>query len=162
MGSKQQANISASGGDAKTQFFLSGGYFKQQSNIIGSDFKRYSTNFSIKNQANKILTLGANLNLSTFHQQGESESANFRNPIIAALALLPTSEAYNADGTPNYDPADFNQIFNPLAIRKYDRLSNQTSKLLGSVIAELKILDNLKLSCRYGIDYSNIEEFGLL
>ncbi len=157
-GQQQQANISASGGDTKTQFFLSGGYFKQQSNVIGSDFKRYSTNFSIKNQANKILTLGANMNLSTFQQQGESESANFRNPIIAALALLPTSEAYNADGTPNYDPAIFNQIFNPLAIRKYDRLSNQTSKLLGSVNAELKILDNLKLSSRYGIDYSNIEE----
>ncbi len=157
-GQQQQVNISASGGDAKTQFFLSGGYFKQQSTIIGSDFKRYSSNLSIQHQANKRLTLGANLNMSTFHQQGESESASFRNPIIAAFALLPVQEAYNPDGTPNYDPNVFFQIFNPLAIRKYDRLSNQTSKLLGSVNAELKVLDNLKLSTRYGIDYSNIEE----
>ncbi|MEP7232598.1 MAG: TonB-dependent receptor [Ginsengibacter sp.] len=157
-GQQQQVNISASGGDAKTQFFLSGGYFKQQSTIIGSDFKRYSTNLSIQHQANKRLTIGANLNMSTFHQQGESESANFRNPIIAAFALLPVQEAYNPDGTPNYDPNVFFQIFNPLAIRKYDRLSDQTSKLLGSVNAELKVLDNLKLSTRYGIDYSNIEE----
>ena len=157
-GQQQQINISAAGGDAKTQFFLSGGYFKQQSTVIGSDFKRYSTNFSIQHQANSRLTLGANLNISTFHQQGESESANFRNPIIAAFALLPTQEAYNSDGSPNYDPNVFYQIFNPLAIRKYDRLSNQTSKLLGSVNAELKVLDNLKLSTRYGIDYSNIEE----
>ncbi|MEO6221273.1 MAG: SusC/RagA family TonB-linked outer membrane protein, partial [Ginsengibacter sp.] len=157
-GQQQQVNVSASGGDTKTQFFLSGGYFKQQSNTIGSDFKRYSTNISIKHQANQRLTIGANLNLSTFGQKGESESASFRNPIIAALALLPTAEAYNPDGSPNYDPAVFSQIFNPLAIRKYDRQSNQTSKLLGSVNAELKILDNLKLSSRYGIDYSNIEE----
>ncbi|MEO6638625.1 MAG: SusC/RagA family TonB-linked outer membrane protein, partial [Ginsengibacter sp.] len=157
-GQQQQVNISASGGDAKTQFFLSGGYFKQQSEIIGSDFKRYSTNFSVKNQANKRLNLGANLNISTFHQEGESESSGFRNPVFGALALLPTSEAYNPDGTPNYDPVIFSQLFNPLAIRKYDRLSNQTSKLLGSVNAELKILENLKLSTRYGIDYSNIEE----
>src|SRR5678815_4346087 len=158
-GQQQQINVSASGGDAKTQFFLSGGYFKQISEIIGSDFKRYSVNTSIRHQASKLLTLGANLNLSTFHQEGESESANFRNPIIAALSLLPTQEAYTPDGKPNYDPAVFSQIYNPIAIRQYDRLSNQTSKLLGSAFAEFNILDNLKLTSRYGVDYSTIEEY---
>jgi TonB-linked SusC/RagA family outer membrane protein len=158
-GQQQQYNVSASGGDTKTQFFLSGGYFKQVSEIIGSDFKRYSVNTNVRHQAGKRLTLGANLNMSSFHQEGESESANFRNPIIAAMALLPTQEAFNADGTPNYDPTIFDQIYNPIAIRKYDRLSNQTSKLLGSVNAEFNILDNLKLSTRYGVDYSNIEEY---
>jgi len=158
-GQQQQINVSASGGDEKTQFFLSGGYFKQISEIIGSDFKRYSVNTSVRHQANKRLLLGLNLNMSTFHQEGESESSNFRNPIIAALALLPTQQAFNPDGSPNYDPAVFNQIYNPVAIRQYDRLSNQTSKLLGSVFAELNILDNLKLTSRYGIDYSTIEEY---
>ena len=158
-GQQQQINVSASGGDAKTQYFLSGGYYKQVSEIIGSDFKRYSFNNSIKSQLNNILTVGANLNISTFHQQGESESSNFRNPIIAALALLPTQEAFNSDGSPNYDPAVFSQIYNPIAIRKYDRLSNQTSKVLGSAFAELNVLKNLKLTTRYGIDYSNIEEY---
>lgn len=158
-GQQQQINVSASGGDAKTQFFLSGGYFKQVSEIIGSDFKRYSANTSLRHQASKRLALGANLNLSTFHQEGESESANFRNPIIAALALLPSQEAYNPDGSPNYDPNVFYQIFNPLAIRQYDRLSNQTSKLLGSAFAEFNILDNLKITSRYGVDYSTIEEY---
>jgi TonB-linked SusC/RagA family outer membrane protein len=158
-GQQQQYNVSASGGDTKTQFFLSGGYFKQISEIIGSDFKRYSVNTNVRHQAGKRLTLGATLNVSSFHQQGESESSNFRNPIIAALALLPTQEAFNPDGTPNYDPNIFYQIFNPLAIRQFDRLSNQTSKLLGSVNAEFNILDNLKLTSRYGVDYSNIEEY---
>ena len=158
-GQQQQINVSASGGDAKTQFFLSGGYFKQISEIIGSDFKRYSANANIRHQASQRLSFGANLNLSTFHQEGESESANFRNPVIAALALLPTQEAYNPDGTPNYDPAIFSQIYNPIAIRQYDRLSNQTSKLLGSAFAEFNILDNFKLTSRYGVDYSTIEEY---
>lgn len=158
-GQQQQINVSASGGDNKTQFFISGGYFKQISEIIGSEFKRYSANTSIRHQASKRLALGANLNLSSFHQEGEFESANFRNPIIAALALLPTQEAFNPDGTPNYDPAVFSQIYNPVAIRQYDRLSNQTSKLLGTAFAELNILDNLKLTTRYGIDYSTIEEY---
>lgn len=158
-GQQQQINISASGGDTKTQYFLSGGYYKQVSEIIGSDFKRYSFNNSLKTQLNNILTVGANLNISSFHQQGESESSNFRNPIIAAKALLPTQEAFNPDGSPNYDPSVFSQIYNPIAIRQYDRLSNQTSKVLGSAYAELNVLKNLKLTTRYGIDYSNIEEY---
>ncbi|MGH2565193.1 MAG: TonB-dependent receptor plug domain-containing protein, partial [Ginsengibacter sp.] len=158
-GQQQQINLSVSGGDAKTQFFLSGGYFKQVSEIIGSDFKRYSVNSNIRHQLANRLTIGATLNLSTFHQEGEAESANFRNPVIAALALLPTQEAFNPDGSPNYDPNVFYQIFNPLAIRQFDRLSNQTSKLLGSAYAELKILDNLKITSRYGVDYNNIEEY---
>jgi TonB-linked SusC/RagA family outer membrane protein len=158
-GQQQQVNVSASGGDAKTQFFVSGGYFDQQSVIIGSDFKRYSFNTSLRHQVDKRLTIGANLNMSSFHQEGESESSNFRNPIIAAMALRPSQEAFNPDGTPNYDPAIFNQIYNPVAIRKYDRLSNQTTKLLGSANAEYKILNNLKFTSRYGIDYSNIEEY---
>ncbi|MES1214292.1 MAG: TonB-dependent receptor [Bacteroidota bacterium] len=157
-GQQQQVNVSASGGDQRTQFFISGGFFNQQSMIIGSDFKRYSANFNIKHQVDKRLSMGISLNLSTFHQQGESESGNFRNPIIAAAGLLPMQEAYNADGTPNYDPTVFTAIFNPLATAKYDRLGNQTSKLLGTANVEYKILDNLKVSSRFGLDYSTIDE----
>ena len=49
------------------------------------------------------------------------------------------------DGSPNYDPNIFGQIYNPLAIIQYDKQNNQTSKLLGSVFLEYKVLENLKL-----------------
>ena len=158
-GQQQQVNLSASGGDAKTQFFLSGGYFKQESPVIGSDLKRYTSNINLKHALNQRLNVGLNLNLSSFKQKGETESANFRNPIIAAMALLPTQEAFNADGSANYDPNVFTQIYNPLALQQYDKQNNQTSKLLGSAHAEFKILDNLRFTTRFGIDYNNIEEY---
>ena len=158
-GQQQQLNISASGGDAKTQFFLSGGYFKQQSPIIGSDLKRYTSNINLKHHLTQKFSVGVNLNLSSFTQVGEIESANFRNPIIAAMALLPTQEAFNPDGTPNYDPTVFSQIYNPVALRQYDKHNNQTSKLLGSGTLEYKPIKNLKLTSRFGIDYNNIEEY---
>jgi TonB-linked SusC/RagA family outer membrane protein len=158
-GQQQQVNLSASGGDSRTQFFLSGGFFKQQSPAYGADIKRYSGTFNLKHMLNKHFSVGLNLNLSSFRQTGESESANFRNPIIAAMGLLPTAEAYNDDGTPNIDQGVFNQIYNPIAIRQYDKQNNQTSKLLGSAFVEYRILDNLKLSSRFGTDYSNVEEY---
>ncbi len=157
-GQQQQINASVSGGDSKTTFYLSGGYFKQMSVIIGSDFKRYSAQLSLKHSPDKRFSVGTNINISTFEQQGETESGFFRNPMLASMALLPTQEAYNADGSPNYDPTVFYQVFNPLAIQQYDRQHNNTLKGLGSVNAEYKILPNLKVSSRYGVDYNNIEE----
>jgi TonB-dependent starch-binding outer membrane protein SusC len=158
-GQQQQITASASGGDAKTQFFLSGGYFKQQSPVIGSDIKRYTSNINLKHSLSQRVNVGVNLNISSFKQTGEVESANFRNPMIAGLALLPTQEAYNADGTPNYDPNVFSQIYNPLAIIQYDKQNNQTSKFLGSANLEWRIIDNLRFTTRFGIDYNNIEEY---
>lgn len=158
-GQQQQVNLSASGGDAKTQFFLSGGYFQQQSPIIGSDLKRYNSNLNLRHALNNRISFGLSLNISSFRQRGESESSSFRNPIIAALALLPTKPAYTDEGTVNFDPAIFNQIYNPLAIRQFDKQNNQTSKLLGSASIEYKLLDNLRLTSRFGIDYNNIEEY---
>lgn len=158
-GQQQQVTASASGGDAKTQFFLSGGYFKQESPVIGSDLKRYTSNINLKHALSQRVNVGVNLNLSSFKQTGQSESANFRNPVIAGMALLPTQEAFNADGSPNYDPNVFNQIYNPLAIQQYDKQNNQTSKFLGSANLEWRIIDNLRFTTRFGIDYNNIEEY---
>jgi TonB-linked SusC/RagA family outer membrane protein len=158
-GQQQQVNVSASGGDAKTQFFLSGGFFKQQSPVLGADLKRYSASLNLKHQLSKSIAVGTTLNLSSFKQTGEFESSGFRNPIIAAMGLLPTQEAFNPDGTPNIDKSVFDQIYNPLATMIYDKQNNQTSKFLGSVFGEYKILDNLKLTSRFGIDYNNVEEY---
>ncbi|HEX2608907.1 MAG TPA: TonB-dependent receptor [Flavisolibacter sp.] len=158
-GSQQQLNLSVSGGDPKTQFFLSGGYFKQQSPVLGSDLKRYSSTMNLRHQLNQKISVGINLNLSSFRQTGATEAANFRNPILAALGLLPTQEAFNADGSPNFDPNIFTQIYNPLAIIQYDKQSNQTSKLLGSGTVEYRPISNLKLTSRFGVDYNNIEEY---
>lgn len=158
-GLQQQVNISASGGDPKTQFYLSGGYFKQQSPVIGSDLARYSVTTNLKHELSQRIGIGLNFNLSSFHQTGESESANFRNPMLAAQGLLPTQAAYNPDGTVNYDPTVFTQIYNPLAIKQYDKQNNQTSKLLSSAFLEYKPINNIKLTSRFGIDYNNVEEY---
>lgn len=158
-GLQQQLNVSASGGDPKTQFYISGGYFKQQSPVIGADLKRFSATTNLKHQLSNAVGVGVNLNLSSFNQMGETESANFRNPMLAGIALLPTMPAFNPDGTVNYDPAVFSQVFNPLAIRQYDKQENQTSKLLGSAFLEIKPVQSIKLTSRFGIDYNNIEEY---
>jgi TonB-linked SusC/RagA family outer membrane protein len=163
-GQQQQYNLSASGGDTKNQFYVSGGYFNQQATIIASDFKRYSFRTNYKHIASDKLNFTVNLTGSNAIQNSPNNGGAFSNPVGTLPFLRPTQNPYNADGTINIstdpnDPTAFNSgNYNPLYIAKYDKYNTNTTLIQGSVGAEYAILKNLKFSTRFGIDYNLIEE----
>jgi len=159
-GLQQSLNISASGGDQKTTFYMSGGFFNQQASVIASDFKRYSGAFSVQHKVNSKLSLNASLNLSQSLQHTPLVAGNYRNPIQAALQLLPSQPTYDHD-TVVYDRNQFDLfsgIYNPLAIAKFDRNSLSNFKGVGAISGEYKIIPDLTFSSNYGIDYLTLEE----
>ncbi|PWT72261.1 MAG: SusC/RagA family TonB-linked outer membrane protein [Bacteroidetes bacterium] len=157
-GRTQQYNISASGGDARTTFFLSAGYFKQQSVVIASDFERYSGDINLKHRLNDKISVGMSLNISHSSQTTPTQSANFRSPVLAAYYLRPYQHPLNPDGSINYSTNDFEQIYNPLAIAHYDRTSLGTTKIIGSLTGDYNIIRGLRFSTRFGVDYMALEE----
>ena len=151
-------NFSASGGDQRTSFYTSVGYTEQEAPVIGSDFKRYSGNINLRHKASEKFSFGVNILASYTQQNSPTSSGAFRNPVLSAYFLLPTQNAYNDDGTVNFDRAVFNQAYNPLAIIQYDRGLFNNIKTISTINAEYNILKNLKLSTKFGIDYIGIEE----
>ena len=164
-GTQQQYNLSASGGDAKNQFYISGGYFYQQATVVASDFKRYSFRTNYKHIASDKLNFTVNLTGSNAIQTTPNNGGAYSNPVGALPFLRPTQNPYNADGTLNIstdpnDPTAFNSgNYNPLYIAKYDKYSTNTTLIQGSVGAEYSILKNLKFTSRFGIDYNMVEEY---
>jgi TonB-dependent starch-binding outer membrane protein SusC len=67
-GNLQNYEMNVSGGDDKTQFFLSGSYNYQESSFKPVDFERGTFRTSIKHKANDRLDLETNINLSTVTQ----------------------------------------------------------------------------------------------
>ncbi|MXV49875.1 SusC/RagA family TonB-linked outer membrane protein [Pedobacter sp. HMF7647] len=161
-GTYQQYNLSADGGNEKTQFHLSGGYFKQEGTIRTSKYDRFSGNVNLKHQYNSKLMFQANLLASSSTQVGPLNSGNFANPVLSNLFLMPNLEAYDANGEPNTSGnlANGAGLFNPAAILELDKNHNSTLKSLGSIYGEYKFLPNLKFSTKYGIDYNALEEDG--
>ena len=157
-GVTQQYNLSVSGGQEKTTFYLSGGYFKQEGVVIESDFRRFSANFNIKHAISNRISIGLNLNGSHSDQNTPSQAGNFRNPVIAAYFLTPWQHPYNDDGSFNIDDNEFPQIYNPVALVNYDDQQSNNTKVLGSVFGEFNILKNLRFTTKFGVDYFNIEE----
>jgi len=157
-GTTQNVNASLSGGDAKTTFYTSAGFFDQKAVIIGSDFRRYSGTFNIKHKASQRLSVGINTTGSFIHQNSPSQSSNFRNPVAEAYWLRPSQNAYHADGSLNFTTATFNQLYNPLAIAVYDRIQLNNVKVLANFTGEYQFYKDLKFITKFGIDFINIEE----
>ncbi|PYF75867.1 TonB-linked SusC/RagA family outer membrane protein [Pedobacter nutrimenti] len=159
-GKQQSYNLAFDGGDAKTQFHVGGGYFSQDATVQRSKFDRVSGNVNLKHKFNEKLSFGTNIILSSSNTKSLLNGGAFGNPVLSALFIMPDLRATNDDGTPNISGAlaPGAGLFNPLAILQNDNGNNNTQKAITSVYGEYKILPNLKISTKYGIDYNNIEE----
>ncbi|HEY0679617.1 MAG TPA: TonB-dependent receptor [Chitinophagaceae bacterium] len=160
-GGQQQLNVSASGGNDKTTYFLSLGYFKQEAPVIASDFKRYSGTLNLTNKFSERFNIGTNLSISSVNQHTPSGGGAFANPIDAVYFLRPTQNPYNSDGTLNISRVgnvNFPADYNPLYIAENDDKSMNNLKIFGNINAELKLLKNLRFTSRYGVDYFNMVE----
>ncbi len=159
-GNQQQYNLSASGGNEKTTFYVSGGYFKQQGTTLTSDLIRQNGAIRVTNQATDKLTLSVNLDGGFIKQNTPLGGGAFGNPILSSYFILPTVSAYKPDGSLNYLTPDFplGSIYNTLATLNLDHRRLGQLSLRGSLSADYKILKNLTFRSSYSGDFNTLEE----
>ena len=161
-GTQQQYNISLSGGNDKTQFYASGGYFKQDGTTIATYYKRYNGSLSVTHKATSRITFNAGLNGSTSDQETPSSGGTFSNPVLASYFLLPWYKPYNDNGSPRYgDSTEFTLnggVFNPIAQAALNQATAKQTTFRGYVSGEYNIIDNLKFTTRYSGELLTIQE----
>lgn len=152
-------NITLSGGDDKTKFYISGEYFNQEGVAIGSSFDRYSIRTNIDNQTRKWLKLG--LNLQLFHTD-EQLATGSSDVINNAIQMAPNVPVTNPDGSwGGADPVNGSSLqftpANPIALanlldRNYKRRGAQ-----GGFNIEIDIVKGLKFRTMVNtnINYNN-------
>ena len=163
-GGQTQVNVNLSGGNDKTQFYASSGFFQQVGTIIASDFKRYNGALSINHKATERLNFSTTISGSAATQHTPSNGGFFSNPVGAYFFLPPWYTPYNPDGTPRYDdslnefPAGGGSGWNPVVTSAWDKNQYDQTSFKGNVTGEYKILDNLKFTTRYAAEYFDISE----
>ena len=160
-GKTNSYDISASGGDEKTKFFISGGLFQQQGITIHTDFERYSARFNIDHRATEKLSLGINMTPSFSKQVSTSAGSAFNSLVLQSMLLAPNVPVRNEDGT--YFAAfpgvlgesspGANDGYNPLAITSLDRNDNKTLRVIGKVYASYDVIKNLTFRSDLSIDF---------
>lgn len=161
-GAQQQYNLSASGGDGKTNFYISGGYYKQESSTIASDLTRYTAQINLDHNTGGRLSFQLKLAPSYYKENAPlSNGSQFANPVLSAFFLRPMQNPYNTDGSLNISnaPKDFSAVYNPLYLAQNNVHSINQFNGNGSAQIKYNILTGLNFTSHMGLQYTNLEEF---
>ncbi|MGG7666685.1 SusC/RagA family TonB-linked outer membrane protein [Dyadobacter sp. BHUBP1] len=137
--------ITVNGGDVKTQYLLSGSYFKQDGIALGSDFRRISVRLNLDNKTTNWLKIGTSLQLANIRENVNSTSSNVIN---SALSQTPDIPVTNADGSWGgaYNPNGWvNSTVNPYAVASINKDQVNRNQLFGNAYAEIAFSKSLTL-----------------
>jgi len=162
-GKQQQYNLSLSGGNEKTQYYASAGYFNQDGTTIATYFKRYNGSVSLQTKVNDKVNFKVGVNGSTSTQLSPPGSAAYASPVSGSFFLQPWFSPYNADGSYRYHDAqnefpDGSQ-FNPVLLAAWNKSTAKQIQMRGYVSGDYQILPNLKFTSRYSGEYFNVNEY---
>ncbi len=150
-----QFDISASGGDAKTRFFVSAQYLDQKGILIKNSFKRLSGRVNLDHKATDRLTLGVNVNLARTLNGRLSNDNAFSTPlqIVALPPITPVIDPRTDELSGNYT-----LYFNPLLNRDFSSNISTSYRTIGNLFAEYQFTNWLKFRSELGTDIYNLNE----
>jgi len=150
-GFMQNHSLGVQGGNEKTQFYISGGFFKDKGIIPGLDFTRTSLRVNIDHNINKRIKVG----ISSYTMYSLRNGAN-RNPYGATLAQNPLARAYDDAGALIFSQTTDALLTNPMAELVKGAQIDETKKyrIINSIYGEVNILEGLKYRFNFGPDFS--------
>ncbi|WP_229599699.1 SusC/RagA family TonB-linked outer membrane protein [Runella slithyformis] len=150
-GLMQNHTIGIQGGNERTSFYISGGFFQDKGITKLLDFTRNSLRANIDHQVNKRLKVGISSYLMYSIRNGEN-----LNPYGNTLNANPLGAAYNADGSLVFEPTNDALLSNPLSEVEPGVNIDNTKKyrIFNSIYAEVKILDGLTYRLNFGPDFT--------
>jgi len=152
---QQSHNVAVSGGNDKSDYYLSTGYFKQDGTILGYNFDRYTIRAVINSQAKDWLKIGTTIGGTRSDQQvGLGSNTGI---IYNALLAAPDAAVYNADGS-FAGPSVVNGTVTggPNPVQQALNISNNTtrSEINGNVYADITLYKGLSLHSELGGDFN--------
>jgi TonB-linked SusC/RagA family outer membrane protein len=152
----QKYNLSISGGDAKTNFFLGGEYTKQEATLKLQDFERYGFRFNLDHNILSNFKIGTSNLISntnrTLVRVGDGPSGFFQ----AALHTPTFYPIYNEDKT-YYKPPKVAFDSPAAQIDHYDGHSTGLRNL-NNIYAKWSIIEDLTFKSTYSIDHNTYRE----
>lgn len=164
-GEKSSHEVSITGGNEKSTYYTSFGYF-DQTGIVMSDisyYKRINARFNSTHKVTDYLTIGQTFAYTRTKSQGISANEEYGGPLASAVNLDPTTPVVVTDWS-TVDPSGYTNPYiirdengNPYGISRYVNQEmtnpqafkhiqqgnyNWSDDFVGNVFAELKFLKN--------------------
>lgn len=148
--------LSMSGGDEKTQYAITAGYFSQDGIVKKSDFERYSFRINLDRKINDRLKIGNSLSINrtnTNQSRTDGSLGSAGLVTIAALQFPPIVPIRNKDGSYTITNPYLNfTADNPVALALDSKNMNTAYRIFGNIFGEYRIIEGLTLKVSVGVD----------
>ena len=142
-------DITASGGNDRTRFYLSGGFNDQDGILILNNFQRISSRFNLDHDASDRVKLGFNLSVSrTLANRNNLDNA-FQTP-MQLVALAPITPPKNLAG--QYYDRPVTTYYNGLIELENSVYRSTTYRNIGNVFLKYKLIKDLFFTSEFGAD----------
>ncbi|MDX2068591.1 MAG: TonB-dependent receptor [Haliscomenobacter sp.] len=146
--------LNLSGGNDKTQYYLSGSFLNQSNYAIGNDLDRMNGRLNFNHTFSDKFRFGANIGISRIVNDRIGSDNNTFAPLTSAFLQLPTVQPYDAAG--NYVNTGF--ITNVLALEALGTNQLVTNRTYANTYFKLDVLPGLFVQSDWGIDLVDIQE----
>jgi TonB-linked SusC/RagA family outer membrane protein len=157
----QNHSLTINGGDVRTQYLFSLGYFDQEGIALGSEFKRYSVRLNLDNKTTNWLKIGTSLQLANVVENVNSSSAGVIGNSLWLTPDIPVKNNDGAWGGVTNTSGWVQPVVNPVAAALVNKNMNYRYQIFGNVYAEIKFTKELSLRNEVSgnFDFSRNEQF---
>lgn len=142
----QNYNVFYSGGNAKTKFATSLGYFRQEGIVKKNRYDRYSANLKIDHTASEKFKIGTSVNVSYVMNTGAASSGaqtlTYTGVVQSLVMYKPVNVA--EEGQSTLDP-DAMGLSNPLDFVNFSYKQTPLTRLVGNVYGDYSFTKELVL-----------------
>lgn len=153
----QNHSLSIRGGDLRTRYYVSAGYFGQGGIVLGSGYDRANVRANLDLTASDRLSIETSLGLSREANQRIENDDTIRGVLSNAIASQPQIPVRREDGSFT-GITDGLAYINGIAVGTLNSGESLTYRALANVHADYRLVGGLHLNARLGADVLSLRE----
>jgi TonB-dependent starch-binding outer membrane protein SusC len=155
----QNYNLSLSGGNKFSTFFLGVDYNSEQGTLLRTSNNRITLRLNSEHKILKRFTVGENFNFSQNNYRSQDERNEYNSPLSTAVQVYPFIPVMATDNSGNYAyrGAGISGSTNPRAQIQYNNNLAKNQSFNGNVFMRAGIINGLTFESRFGMGYTPYE-----
>ena len=156
-GQIQSHQLAFSGGQGKTNYYFSAGYFDQLGTLIETKFRRYTMRLNIDHQVKSWFKAGISSNLSRSNQKvGLSDGFDaVTSTVLYNSPAAPVKDVYgNFIAQTIIGGSQFGNPSNPVALATYRDVRAVNTKVFGALYGEIEFIKGLTMRNEVNYDFN--------
>ncbi|WP_316824416.1 TonB-dependent receptor [Pedobacter miscanthi] len=152
----QNYDLSVSGGNDKTTYYIGGGLNKQEATLKTNDFRRGSFKLNLDQKINDYVKIGTSNILTQTYRTNARVGDGPQGGILQSALHTPTYlPEVNADGTPG-KWAGFDNLD---VLLNNTNMNSTSNRLISNLYGEVNITKDLTFKTSWSVDYNQYNEF---